>query len=67
MTTRGLVEKDFEKVGEFIDRGIKIAIDLNKEGNARGNVMVNSVKERIARNWLLLSKHWNRALIRQMC
>jgi glycine hydroxymethyltransferase len=32
MTTRGLVEKDFEKVAEFIDRGINIAIKINKEG-----------------------------------
>ena len=35
MTTRGLVEKDFEKVGEFIDRGVKIAIEMN-QGNAHG-------------------------------
>ena len=32
MTSRGLVESDFEKVGDFIDRGIKIAIKVNKEG-----------------------------------
>ncbi len=33
LTTRGLVESDFEKVADFIDRGIKIAIKLNGEGN----------------------------------
>ncbi len=32
LTTRGLIEKDFEKVAEFMDRGIKIAIKLNAEG-----------------------------------
>jgi glycine hydroxymethyltransferase len=32
MTSRGLVEKDFEKVGEFIDRGIKVALKVNSEG-----------------------------------
>jgi glycine hydroxymethyltransferase len=33
MTTRGLVEKDFEKVADFIDRGINIALQINKEGD----------------------------------
>lgn len=28
LTTRGLREADFERVGDFIDRGVKIAIDL---------------------------------------
>jgi len=32
MTTRGLVEADFEKVADFIDRGIKIALKVNAEG-----------------------------------
>eukprot|EP01117_Protostelium_nocturnum_P014914 TRINITY_DN572_c0_g1_i1.p1 TRINITY_DN572_c0_g1~~TRINITY_DN572_c0_g1_i1.p1 ORF type:complete len:492 (+),score=190.59 TRINITY_DN572_c0_g1_i1:77-1552(+) len=32
MTTRGLKENDFKIVGDFIDRGIKIAIDINKVG-----------------------------------
>lgn len=37
LTTRGLVEKDFEKVAEFIDRGIKIALKINGEGeNSKG-------------------------------
>ena len=31
LTTRGLKEKDFDRVVEFIDRGIKIAIELNKQ------------------------------------
>jgi len=33
MTTRGLVEKDFDKVAEFIDRGIKIALKVNSESD----------------------------------
>lgn len=32
LTTRGFKEADFDKVAEFIDRGIKIAIKLNGEG-----------------------------------
>jgi len=28
LTTRGLREADFERVGDFIDRGVKIALDL---------------------------------------
>jgi len=32
LTTRGLVESDFVKVAEFIDRGIKIAIRINTQG-----------------------------------
>ncbi|CAG8473827.1 7018_t:CDS:10 [Ambispora gerdemannii] len=31
MTTRGLVESDFEKVTEFIDRAVEIALDVNKK------------------------------------
>ena len=31
MTTRGLNESDFEKVAEFIDRGVKLTIDINKK------------------------------------
>jgi len=34
LTTRGLKEADFEKVADFIDRGIKIAISLNTGENA---------------------------------
>lgn len=30
MTTRGFVESDFEKVAEFIHRGIQLTIDINK-------------------------------------
>ncbi len=33
LTTRGLKEKDFEKIADFIDRGIKIAIKINAEGD----------------------------------
>jgi len=29
MTSRGLLESDFEKVAEFIDRGVQIAIDVD--------------------------------------
>ena len=28
MTTRGLVEKDFVNIAEFLDRGIKISLDM---------------------------------------
>jgi glycine hydroxymethyltransferase len=31
MTTRGLNESDFEKVAEFIDRGVKLTIDIKKK------------------------------------
>ena len=34
MTTRGLVEKDFDKISEFIDRGVKLAIKIN--GQVKG-------------------------------
>jgi glycine hydroxymethyltransferase len=36
MTTRGLNESDFGKVAEFIDRGVKLAIDMKKK--VTGNV-----------------------------
>jgi len=32
MTTRGLKEQDFIKVADFIDRGVKIALEMNKQG-----------------------------------
>ncbi|PRP80641.1 serine hydroxymethyltransferase [Planoprotostelium fungivorum] len=32
MTTRGLKEEDFVKVGDFIDRGVKIALEMNGVG-----------------------------------
>lgn len=32
MTTRGLKEQDFVKIAEFIDRGVQIALKINKEG-----------------------------------
>lgn len=35
MTTRGLVEKDFEQVAEFIDRGVEITIKINQIGENR--------------------------------
>lgn len=31
LTTRGLKEADFEKVGDFLDRAIKISLDIQKE------------------------------------
>lgn len=34
MTTRGLVEKDFDKICEFLDRAIKMAVEVN--GQAKG-------------------------------
>ena len=36
MTTRGLKEADFEKVAEFIDRGVKLTLDTKKK--VTGNV-----------------------------
>jgi len=30
MTSRGLVEKDFEQIAAFVDRGIKIAVEIKK-------------------------------------
>jgi glycine hydroxymethyltransferase len=35
MTSRGLKEADFEKIAHFIDRGVRITIEINKtlEGN----------------------------------
>ncbi len=32
MTTRGLTERDFTQVAEFVDRGISIASEINKQG-----------------------------------
>jgi glycine hydroxymethyltransferase len=32
MTTRGLNESDFEKVADFIHRGIQIGLEVNKVG-----------------------------------
>lgn len=32
LTTRGLKEQDMIKVAEFLDRGIKISLELNKDG-----------------------------------
>jgi len=31
LTSRGLMEKDFEQVGEFVHQGIQLAIDIQKE------------------------------------
>ncbi|PKC16804.1 SHMT-domain-containing protein [Rhizophagus irregularis] len=31
MTTRGLNESDFEKIAEFIDRGVKLTVDIKKK------------------------------------
>ena len=35
MTTRGLVEKDFEQVADFVHRGVQIAKQLKDESGAR--------------------------------
>jgi len=36
LTTRGLVESDFERVASFVDRGIQIALDVqNKAGTSK--------------------------------
>eukprot|EP00954_Amorphochlora_amoebiformis_P006406 501518-Amorphochlora_amoeboformis.AAC.1 len=31
LTTRGLMEKDFEQVGEFVHQGIELSIDIQKD------------------------------------
>ncbi|WP_459806242.1 hypothetical protein, partial [Herbidospora sp. RD11066] len=31
MTSRGLVEKDFEQIGEFLHRAIQITLNIQKE------------------------------------
>lgn len=31
MTSRGLVEKDFEQIGEFLHRSIQITLSIQKE------------------------------------
>lgn len=38
LTTRGLREADFERVGDFIDRGVKIALDLKASTPAPGKL-----------------------------
>lgn len=38
LTTRGLVESDMVKVAGFLDRGIKIAVELNKDVDASKNL-----------------------------
>ncbi|CAI5958872.1 unnamed protein product [Closterium sp. NIES-64] len=42
MTSRGLVEKDFEKVGEFLDRAVKISLDIQKE---KGKLLRDFLKD----------------------
>jgi glycine hydroxymethyltransferase len=31
MTSRGLVEKDFEKIGEFLHRAVTLTLEIQKE------------------------------------
>lgn len=31
MTSRGLVEKDFEKIGEFLSRSVTLTLNIQKE------------------------------------
>jgi len=31
MTSRGLVEKDFEKIGEFLHRAVTITLDIQEQ------------------------------------
>lgn len=48
LTTRGLVEKDFEKVADFVDKGIKLSIQANKVGdNAK---KLSSFKKHVSEN-----------------
>jgi len=49
LTTRGFNEKDFEKVAEFIDRGIKAAIKVNAEGE--NNKLLKTFKEALNKEY----------------
>lgn len=35
MTSRGLAEKDFDVVAGFIDRAVKIALDIQSQGKTK--------------------------------
>lgn len=35
LTTRGFLEADFDKVAEFVDRGVKIAADLKSKAGSK--------------------------------
>ena len=39
LTSRGMVEADFVRVAEFLDRGVKIAQEINKEPGASAKVV----------------------------
>ncbi len=54
LTTRGLVESDFVKVAEYIDRGIKIAIRLNS-----GTLLPNAYRIKSVRSSPLLPLSWS--------
>lgn len=45
LTTRGFLEQDFEKVAEFIDRGVMIAKDLKEKANAKLGPKVKDFKQ----------------------
>ena len=45
LTTRGLVEKDFEQVAEFVDRAIKIAKSLKKKSGAKLSDFKSALQE----------------------
>jgi len=49
-TTRGLKEKEFSRVGEFVDRGIKLALQINAQGE-------NSKKLKTFMDYLESHKH----------
>lgn len=46
-TTRGMKEKDFVKIADFLDRGVKIAIDINKKCPGK---KLNDFKEYLSKN-----------------
>jgi glycine hydroxymethyltransferase len=57
MTTRGLKEKEFEKIGEFLDRGIKIAMRLNQGENSKKlETFKKSIEEKMDPETLALQK-----------
>lgn len=50
MTTRGLLEKDFERVAEFLHRGIEIAIAVKKDMEAKGQKRLVDFRKELESN-----------------
>ena len=50
MTTRGLVEEDFDRIVEFLDRGVNITKRLKNESRAAGGVKLFEFKKFVLNN-----------------